>query len=282
MKMQISAIVQARCSSTRLPNKILKELPMNSGINVLQHVIRRLKHSKKLSSIVIATSTEPEDDIIKTIAEREKVFWYKGDLNDLVSRFYHCALKYKIDVIVRITSDCPCIDPEIVDAVIDKHLEMKSDYTSNTLERTFPHGLDVEVFNFHILERIYKEATKNWEREHVTPYIYKTKPEEFKIMNYRANKMLYNPDIRITLDTEEDYIILCAVYDYLYSKNYLFKTRDLITLFTKHPWLKLITKKITQKKVNLSNEEELDEAIRLLNLQGLNRAKNILENLKKK
>jgi len=280
MKMKIGAIIQARVSSTRLPRKVLMELPYNSGITVLQQVIRRVKKSEKVSKIIVATTREKEDDEILEIAKYEKTEYFRGDKEDVLSRFYFAAKEHNLEIIVRVTSDCPCIDPKIIDLVIEKHLENQSDYTSNALERTFPHGMDVEVFNFATLEKAYISATQDFEREHVTPYIYKTSPDLFKITILRAPKELKAPDIRITLDTKEDYALLCAVFDFLYEKNPYFDVYDIVRLFDKKPWLKFINEKVMQKKIFNTIEEEIEEAKKLLELQELNRAKEILERWK--
>jgi spore coat polysaccharide biosynthesis protein SpsF len=274
--MKIGTIIQARTSSTRLPKKVLKELPYGSGITVLQQVVKRLKKSQKINEIIIATTHDKEDKEIIKIAKDENVKWFRGSKEDVLSRYYSAAKENNLGIIVRITSDCPCIDPHIVDGVIEKHLKTHSDYTSNCLRRTFPHGLDTEVMNFSTLEQVNNKAEQYFEREHVTPYIYKTRPDLFKITSVEAPKALKFPDIRITLDTEEDYVLLCAVFDYLYPRNKYFSAEDITGLFKKKPWLKLINKKIMQKKIFSSLEEEIREAINLCDLQDLKRAKEFL------
>jgi len=273
--MKIAAIIQARTSSTRLPGKILKELPYGSGITVLEQVINRLKKSKKLNNIIIATTKEKEDNEIIDIAKKGDIKYFRGSKENVLSRYYFAAKENNIDLIVRITSDCTCIDAQIVDVIISEHLKTNVDYTSNSLIRTYPHGLDVEVFNFNTLEKAYKNATKDYEKEHVTPYINRN-PQKFKINIVKAPKELYAPDIRITLDTEEDYALLCAVYDYLYPKNKYFNAYDIVNLFNEKPWLKLINKKVIQKKIFNTLEEELKEAKKILGLQDLNRARDFV------
>lgn len=274
--MKIAAIIQARTSSTRLPGKVLKELPYNSGITCLEQVIRRLKKSKRLNEIIIATTKETEDNSITNICKKEDVQYFKGSKENVLSRYYFAAKENNIDLIVRITSDCPCIDADITDLTIDDHISKMADYTTNSLVRTYPHGLDVEVFNFDALGKAYKNTTKDYEKEHVTPYINRN-PQKFKINIVKAPKELYAPDIRITLDTEEDYALLCAVYDYLYPKNKYFNAYDIVNLFNEKPWLKLINKKIIQKKIFDTLEEELKEAVKILDLQDLKKARDFLE-----
>jgi spore coat polysaccharide biosynthesis protein SpsF len=273
--MTIGAIVQARTSSTRLPDKVLKALPYGSQTTVLQQVIRRLKRSKKTAEIIVATTTDSDDKAIVKVAQSENVKWFRGSKDDVLSRYYLAAKRNKLDVIVRITSDCPCIDAEIIDSIIGRHLRTKSDYTTNTLTRTFPHGLDTEVINYHTLVQANNKAEQYFEREHVTPYIYKTRPDLFKITFVEASKRLNFPDIRVTLDTEEDYALLCAVFDYLYPQNKFFAAKDIIDLFKSKSWLKLINKNVTQKKAFMTADEEIKEAIRILELQGLRKAKTI-------
>ena len=274
--MKIGAIVQARTSSTRLPNKVLKELPYGSSITVLEQVIKRLNKSQKLNEIIIATTEELEDDEIVKIADKRDVKWFRGNKENVLSRYYFAAKKNNIDIVVRIMSDCPCIDPEIIDLVINEHIKRVADYTSNSsLVRTYPHGLDVDVFNFNALEKAYKNAEKDYEREHVIPYIYRN-PHIFKVNQVKAPQELYAPDIRIVLDTEEDYALLCAVFDYLYPRNEYFNAYDITKLFEEKPWLKLINRRIVQKKIFDTLKEELEEAVKILALQDLKRARDFL------
>jgi spore coat polysaccharide biosynthesis protein SpsF len=274
--MNVGAIIQARMSSTRLPGKVLKKLPWDGKVTVLEQVVRRLKRSKKLNEVIIATTVEREDDEIVKICKKKDIKWFRGSKENVLSRFYFAAHKNKFDIIVRITSDCPCIDPGVVDLIIEKHIKAKADYTSNCLVRSYPHGLDAEVFNFNALEEAYNSAKNNYEKEHVTPYI-ENNPRKFKHLNVKLPQKLCVPDIRITLDTEEDYALLCAVFDYLYSQNEYFNVYDILNLFKEKPWLKLINKRIVQKKIFYSLKEEVKEAIKVLELQDLKKASHLLK-----
>ncbi|PKL66556.1 MAG: acylneuraminate cytidylyltransferase [Methanobacteriales archaeon HGW-Methanobacteriales-1] len=272
--MKIGAIIQARTSSTRLPEKVLKNLPCNHNITVLEQVIRRLKRSEKLDDIIIATTTDENDKKIIDIAEKEKITWFRGSKENVLERYYLAAKENELDVIVRITSDCPCVDPDIVDFLLENHLKNKGDYTSNTTLRTFPVGLDVEVVSFEALKTCYYNADTDLEKEHVTSYIH------HNLSHFKTDNLISNEDmsqVRITLDTEEDYTLLCAVFDYLYEENELFKYYDIISLFKDKPWLKNINKKIMAKKSFETLEDELDEALHILEMQELNNAKEILE-----
>ncbi len=272
---KIGAIVQARMSSTRLPGKILMELPFGSKIPVLSQVIRRLKRAKLINSIIIATTTESRDDRIINLALKEKVLYFRGSRDDVLSRYYFAAKAQKLDAIVRITSDCPCLDHFLVDSLVKKHLREKNDYTTNCLIRSLPRGLDAEVFNFKALETAYLNAKSKYEREHVTPYL-QTRPGVFKTGHLKASKSLYAPDIRVTLDTEEDYCLLCVVFDYLYLKNKYFTAGRLVQLFMQKPWLKLVNKKVLQKRAFPSQKAEIKEAMRILGMNGLKRVQDLL------
>ncbi len=279
--MKITAIIQARTSSTRLPKKVLLPLPYDSDTTVLQQVIRRTRKSNFLDDIIVATTTDKEDEEIINIAEKENVKWFKGSKHNVLERYYKAAKENQSDIVVRITSDCPCIDWNVIDKTISTHLKENADYTSNTLKRTYPHGLDVEVISFEALEDAYKNATQDFEKEHVTPFIHTTNKEKFKMVSVEAPPELTAPDIRITLDTREDYALLCAVYDYLYPENPFFDAYYIIKLFNQKPWLKFINEKVLQKKTFECIEDEIKEAKKLLERQELNNAKKILEQWKK-
>lgn len=237
--MKIGAILQARTSSTRLPQKVLKELPFRSGITVLQQIIRRLKKSQRIDEIVVATTEEKSDDAIVRVVQKEGVKYFRGSVTDVLGRYYLAAKENNLDTVVRITGDCPCIDPEIVDLVVEKHLEGKGDFTSNVLKRSYPDGLDVEIFSFRVLEEMYKKATRPDEREHVTVYMYRH-PGNFKIINVKADQKFHAPERRITLDTPQDYALLCAIYDALYPVDECFSTHAIVKLFEEKPWLEWI------------------------------------------
>ncbi len=280
MEMQkIGVIVQARTSSTRLPNKVLKPLPYGSEVTVLEQVIRRLKKSKLINVIIVATTTGDEDIPVIKIAEKEGVDVFRGSKENVLERYYMAAKSFEVSMIVRVTSDCPCIDHNVIDLTISEHINSKADYTANNIERTFPYGLDVEVFSFYALESAFNNATEWYEKEHVTPYINKTKKKTFKLHNVPAPKSFAAPNLRITLDTQEDYAMLCAIYDYLYYENNFFGLPELIGLLRQKPWLELINKNIVQKKIFDTIGEEMQAAIKLLDMQDMKRAKQLLQDL---
>ena len=274
--MKIGAIIQARTSSSRLPRKVLKSLPYGSDTCVLQQVIRRVSKSKLIDQVIIATSINDEDQEIVDVAKKENIAYYCGSLDNVLERYYGAANQNNLDVIVRITSDCPCIDADVIDDIIQSHLDLNADYTSNSIKESFPRGIDVEVINFNVLKKAYVEASEKYEKEHVTPFIYKSHPDEFNINIYVGDED--NSHIRITLDTPQDYSLLCCVYDNLYDKDNFFTLDDILELFNEKPWIKSINEDIIQKKVCSTLSEELEEAIHLCDVQDLDKAKNFIEN----
>lgn len=243
---KIGAIVQARMSSTRLPEKVLLNLPYNKDTSVLQQVVRRLKRCDLLDTIIVATTTNKIDDrIVENIKTECDVF--RGSEHDVLSRYYESAKRFGLDIIVRITSDCPCVDPEIVHGVISTHVDCDRDYTSNTILRTFPRGMDVEVFNVECLEKAHFEAKKPHQREHVTPFLYEN-PEMFQKQQVVACERYKRPDLRLTIDTTLDYAFLCCVFDEMYSKiGEFFILDDIVRSLDEKPWLLLINKDVVQK-----------------------------------
>lgn len=212
--MKILAITQARYGSTRLPAKILKEV---GGMTLLEiHLLRILK-SKLISKLKVATTTEEGAEYIINIADKVGVESYQGSVDDVLDRFYQTAKTEHPDYVVRITSDCPLIDPAIIDKVIERCVESDCDYVSNVLEPTYPDGMDVEVFRFSALERAWHEAVLKSEREHVTPYIWKNSSVKggklFKSINV-ANDVDWSKE-RITVDTADDFALVKNLIDHL-------------------------------------------------------------------
>lgn len=244
--MKVGAIIQARMGSTRLPGKVMKNL---SGKTVLSHVIERVKQSKEIDEIVIATSMSEQDEIISKEAKECNVKLFRGSEYNVLSRYYYAAKENNVDIIVRITSDCPLIDPIIIDNAINLYKENDHDIVTNAgsdlTKRTFPRGLDTEVFSFRILEEAFSNVEKDYQREHVTPYIY----ENSNKIYYYKNEVDYS-NYRWTLDTKEDWKLISKVYDHLYNGEHDFYLNDIINLMKKYPELNEINKDIEQKKVN--------------------------------
>lgn len=244
--MRIVLIDQARMSSTRLPGKILKQVLDKP---LLLYQIERLKRAKRLSQIVIATTVNPQDDIIANTAKEQGVSVYRGSEEDVLQRYAETAKQFQADFIVRITSDCPLIDPAIIDACIEQFLKSPQyDYISNTLDLTFPRGMDVEVFTQKALQTAHEKAKRTPEREHVTPYIYQH-PDIFKIGHFKNSENL--SQYRLTVDTQEDFDLIKMIIESLYPKDPEFNLEKIIKLLGKHPEWAEINAQVKQKTDHL-------------------------------
>lgn len=233
--MTVLAIIQARMSSTRLPGKVLKPIV---GRPMLDLQLERLKRATAIDKLIVATSDQPDDDPIARLCEQQDIGVFRGSLSDVLGR-YHGALGAfgPADHVVRLTADCPLADPDVIDGCIALHLASGADYTSNGVERTFPRGLDVEVMTAAALERAYREATAQDEREHVTMHIYRNR-QTFKLSHYVQDRKLGS--LRWTVDTPEDLEMVRAVYLALYAGMPDFRQADILTLLLGHPEIAVI------------------------------------------
>ena len=244
--MKIAAIIATRMTSTRLPGKVLKEM---AGKPALVHLIERLKVSKYLHDIVIATTVNREDDPVVATAEQAHVAYYRGSEMDVLARTVEAAESINADYIVQITSDCPLIDAETVDRVIEYMLEHPyCDYVANTLIRTYPRGFDTEIFRTTALREVERNIHVPEVREHVSLYFY-THPKKYYLANVAAPYYLHHPEYRLTLDTEEDYQLLHLIYDQLYPVSPNFNLYDIVRFFSKNPKYLNLNSKIQQKQV---------------------------------
>lgn len=205
--MNILAITQARSGSLRLPGKVLKKI---DGISLLEIHLKRLLKSKRIDQLLIATTVNQEDDSIVEIADKLNIPAYRGSVNNVLERFYLAAKLYEPTWIVRLTSDCPLIDADLVDLVIEKALSENLDYCSNSLEPSFPDGMDVEIFKASALEKAAQEATLASDKEHVTPYLYRNSTffnkNMFVSANYSSSEN-YSA-VRLTIDEPEDFEVI--------------------------------------------------------------------------
>jgi spore coat polysaccharide biosynthesis protein SpsF len=242
--MNIIAIIQARMSSTRLPGKVMKTLIDKS---VLAHVISRLQISKTLNGVVVATTTQQVDDAIVVESQRCGAGVFRGSEDDVLGRYYNAASEFTADVVVRITSDCPLIDPELIDHMVQKFFSLPAaDYLSNTLERTYPRGLDVEIFSRKVLAMAFQQAHESFEREHVTPYIYQHE-NLFSLVSYMDS--MDRSNCRWTLDTPSDWQFIEAVYQHLYRPGEIFTTNDVLEFLRCHPEIGLFNEHVRQKNL---------------------------------
>ena len=241
-----AAIIQARMGSTRLPGKVMKNL---KGKPVLWHVIERAKQSKLIDEIIIATTTHKRDEIIYNNSLKWGVKAYRGSEENVLKRYYEAAKENEVDNIVRITSDCPLIDPYVVDEVIsvffNNNYLLATNAGLNLENRTYPRGLDLEVFSLNTLHKIFENANEKYQREHVTPYIYENYEDE--IYYYKNSEDL--SEYRLTLDTDEDYKLIKLIYNKLYQGEHNFYLKEIVDLIQKNPRVKEINKKIKQKSV---------------------------------
>ena len=241
--MNIVAIIQARMGSTRLPGKVLKDL---AGDTVLARVVKRTRRAKLLTKVVVATSVLPADDAIVKECERIGVACFRGDEADVLDRYYRAAQAYQAEVVVRITSDCPLIDPELIDSVIRSFVEDGADYTTNALVVTYPRGLDAEAFSAQVLAKAAESAKAIHQRTHVTPYIYEN-PAHFKITSLTAENDFSS--YRWTLDTAEDLELIRAIYEHFAGRDDM-KWREVLKLAEDVPALADINSGVRQKALH--------------------------------
>lgn len=238
-------IVQARMGSTRLPGKILMDI---SGKPMLWHVIKRCQRSKLTDTIIVATTTNKEDDKVEEFCKKNRILCFRGDSQNVLVRYYKAAKKFQLDIVVRITSDCPLIDPTIIDSCIRKFLKNNYDYISNANpKRTFPRGLDVEVFSFNALEKAYKEAKEPYEKEHVTPYIWENKKKQFFIGPAVEAKGTYKRIYRLTVDYPEDFKLMQKIYQKFYKNNKMADVGKVISFLDKNLQIAKINSDLLQK-----------------------------------
>jgi spore coat polysaccharide biosynthesis protein SpsF len=236
--LKVVAIIQARMGSTRLPGKVLKDL---GGKTVLGRVVERLQRCKAIDEVLVATTDRATDDAITAECRKISAAVSRGDQDDVLDRYFRAAQLTKADVVVRITSDCPMIDPEVTDKTVAAFLQAKPDYASNVMTRTYPRGLDTEVFSFDALGRAWQHAHKPYEREHVTPHIFEN-PSTFKLLSVTCEAD--HSDHRWTVDTQEDLDFVQAVYSKLPEE---FSWKDVLELVVREPELEDLNRSVRQK-----------------------------------
>lgn len=239
--MKIIGVIQARMNSSRLPGKVMLVI---EGKPILWHIYNRLKKCNSLDSVVISTGESYKNQKIIDFAKTNGISLFSGSENDLVDRLYKTAIYFQSSAIVRITADCPLVDPQIVDELVNEYIKNneKYDIVTNCKERTFPHGLDVEIYSTNILEKLLTEITNPELREWFSLYAQKN-PQKFRILNKENNADLSN--LRWTLDYPEDYEFIKQVYVALYKEDSVFLMNDVLDLLKKQPKLLEINSKYT-------------------------------------
>lgn len=245
----VLAILQARMSSTRLPNKVTKPI---MGQPMILRQIERIRRSKKIDRLILATSTNKSDDVLADLCVQNNIECFRGSLDDVLDRFYQGARQTDPDHVVRLTGDCPLTDPALIDDIIGFHIDGGFDYTSNALEPSFPDGLDVEVMTIGCLKQAWAEASLPSQREHVSLFIYQ-KPERFAIGIYRNETD--QSDLRWTVDDIVDFEHVSAIYEALYNDNPGFDRHDILTLLERHPELDM-------RHVQCARNEGLQKSLR--------------------
>lgn len=234
-------IIQARTGSSRLPNKVLKEI---CGKPMLQHIIERVKMCENVDQVIVATTVRDNDQAIADICEQIGIDCYRGSESDVLDRYYQAACLYKPENVIRVTADCPLIDSKLIDEIIETHVKGNYDYTSNTLVETYPDGLDAEVFTFNALKKAWEEAALASEREHVTPYI------KFK-SDYKRYSVEREPSLkekRWTVDTNEDFDMVLRIYDALYKDSQYFGTDEILHFLSEHGEIETINSGIIRNE----------------------------------
>lgn len=240
--MTILAVLQARLSSSRLPGKVLKPI---LGEPMLFRQIERIRRTKLIDRLIIASSDDKSDDPLVSLLQERHVECFRGSLDDVLDRFYKAALPYMPEHVVRLTGDCPLADPEVIDAVIRMHLENGYDYSSNALEPTYPDGLDVEVVRFSCLKEAWQEAVLVSQREHVMPFI-NSRPERYRLGSLRSPVDM--SDLRWTVDEQADFDLVSRIYEALYPGNPDFSTGDILELLNRNAELQTLNTGIARNE----------------------------------
>jgi len=231
---KVVIVVQARMSSTRFPGKILKPI---LGKSLLSRMIERLQMISHKATIVIATSDSDQDNVIEAEAQAIGVPCFRGSLNNCLDRHYQAGKQFDADVVIKIPSDCPLIDPRIIDKILDYYFDHEGEYdfVNNLHPATWPDGNDVEIMTMACIEKAWKEATRPLEIEHTTPYIWEN-PDKFRIANITWDTGLdYSMSHRFTIDYPEDYEFINRVYEELYPQKLDFSCDDILKLLETKP-----------------------------------------------
>jgi len=236
------AIIEGRTNSKRLPGKILIDI---NGKNSLEHIFDRLKIIPNMSDLILATTNSPEDDNLTEIAQKIGFTIYRGSEHDVLGRIAEAAKIHQNLDILKLSGDCPFIDPSIISSVIDLYFDSNCDFASNTIERTFPDGMDCGIVKNSVLQEASSKANDPLEREHTSLFI-RRNPVRYKLVNLFAPTELAQPNLGITLDTQEDLEFLTLIASHFGSEE-LFSCKQIIDLLNSKPYLRQINNKVQRK-----------------------------------
>ena len=240
---KVVGVIQARMGSSRLPGKTLMDV---AGKPMLQHVVERLSRAARIDEVVVATSTHAQDQVILDFAEGMGVRAVAGSEGDVLARYVMAAVESSADLVVRVTADCPLVDPVLSDLVIERYIQEHADYAANCIRQTYPRGVETEVFSAAKLAAIDRLTSKKYEREHVTPYFYEH-PESFNLVFLEAQGELHRPDLRLCVDTPEDMTLIRTLFERLGADSNAFSMLDVVRLMTREPELRAINERVHQK-----------------------------------
>lgn len=240
--MNTLAIIQARCSSSRLPGKVL--LPL-AGEPLLYRLVERVRQTRLVDHVVVATSEEPSDEPLAEMCRQKGIACFRGPLDDVLERFYLAASGYSPEAVMRITGDCPLFDPDLADEMIARYREDDYDYASNDIVSTYPDGLDLEIIRFSALRQAWEKAVLPSEREHVTSYVW-NRPEDFRILDILSHEDLSS--LRLTVDEPRDYEVVSRIFNRLYPGNDRFRLDDILRLLREDPQIMDINRGIVRNE----------------------------------
>ena len=269
----IGFIIQARLNSSRLSQKVLLPLPYGSNTCLLDQIIQRTRNSKTTHQVIIATSNNPENDVLAKIANKNKVLFFRGPEGDVLQRFYEAATQFKIDTIVRLTADNPFIDATIIDQALETHITGNYHYTATS---GLPLGTNIEIISYPALAQAAQAATLPEQREHVTPYIKQNNNIFRQNIIYYKDAAFGAESWRLTIDNDTDYALACVLYYILYRVNPNFSLYEVATLIRQQPWLTYINRQNIQKRIFNNLTEELQAGIQLLKQNDMLNAASLL------
>ena len=261
-KGKVGIVVQARMGSTRLPGKVLMQI---NNKPLLQRLVDRLKRAKAVDTIVLATSIDPLDNPIEELCSRLEIPCIRGSLDDVLDRYYQAATSAQLDTVVRITADCPLMDPSLIDQMVQHFQRGQHDYLANTAPpegSSFPDGMDVEIFSMSALTRAWKEAQKPSEREHVTFYFWKN-PTLFRTFRHDAANNLSS--YRLTVDYLEDIEVVRAIFKHFGEERINFDMKEILEFLDTHPQIRKINSAVAP---NLGWQSALKKDVALVEGKG--------------